>query len=702
MPQLTIETDVLTFARLESLTLQLKQCTAAQGRLAVLDQDPVVSTFLSRRSFLNTCIAGLSSEGSLVMKSLVAIEQAERVTEGFDALTLEEGLRSLIAQLLPVERFYSEVGGIVGYQSIMLRFLLKADIFQEPHLYHRPQGLDLTQETEEVRKSVLEGILSLPLMAEIYPIGGAADRLRLCDPITKVALPAAKLPFFGKTLLEGLIIDLQAREYLHYKLFSRQVTVPVAMMTSQEKDNHSQILSVCQELNWFNRSSSSFAFFSQSGVPVMDTSGNWCILAPCKLLLKPGGHGVMWKMAKDQGVFDWLTRLNRKKLLVRQINNPIAGCDHGLLALTGIGCSQNKVFGFASCPRQVKSAEGVNVLIEKRKGYCLTNIEYCDFAECGIEDVPVEQESSYSLFPSNTNILFADIENVLRVIEDHPIPGLIVNVKKTSYQDEKGEMQERAIARLESTMQNIADYFVGKSAPAFLTYNERRKTISTTKREFQLGSSLLETPEGCYLDFLHNAHELLSKYCHFSMPPFFESEKGPSFHFTYHPALGPLYGVIAQKLRGGRIKEGSECQLNISEIDVEKLGVEGSLRIQAENIMGHCDEAGVLIYSERVGRCILKNVIVRNKGVNHDVCNLFWKNEIARLESCEIILQGTSEFIAENVILEGNMRIEVPSGFRMIARMNKGQVEFVQELLDSRRSCWKYSVGEDFSIHLGY
>ena len=31
--------------------------------------------------------------------------------------------------------------------------------------------------------------------------------------------------------------------------------------------------------------------------------------------------------------------------------------------------------------------------------YCLTNIEYCDFDQYGIEDVPVAAESNYSLFP---------------------------------------------------------------------------------------------------------------------------------------------------------------------------------------------------------------------------------------------------------------------------------------------------------------
>lgn len=46
-------------------------------------------------------------------------------------------------------------------------------------------------------------------MAEIYPLGGAGDRLGLVDEETGECLPVAMLPYCGRTLLEGLIRDLQ-------------------------------------------------------------------------------------------------------------------------------------------------------------------------------------------------------------------------------------------------------------------------------------------------------------------------------------------------------------------------------------------------------------------------------------------------------------------------------------------------------------
>ena len=40
-------------------------------------------------------------------------------------------------------------------------------------------------------------------------------------------------------------------------------------------------------------------------------------------------------------------------------------------------------------------------------------------------------------------------------------------------------------------------------------------------------------------------------------------EHGPGFIFLYHPALGPLWDVIAQKVRGGALAPGAEVVLEV-------------------------------------------------------------------------------------------------------------------------------------------
>ncbi len=40
-------------------------------------------------------------------------------------------------------------------------------------------------------------------------------------------------------------------------------------------------------------------------------------------------------------------------------------------------------------------------------------------------------------------------------------------------------------------------------------------------------------------------------------------EKGPGFIFLFHPALGPMWDIIAQKIRGGALMHGSEVVLEV-------------------------------------------------------------------------------------------------------------------------------------------
>lgn len=148
--------------------------------------------------------------------------------------------------------------------------------------------------------------------------------------------------------------------------------------------------------------------------------------------MKPGGHGVIWKLMIDEGVFAWLEEQGRAAALVRQISNPLAGTDTTLLALAGEGYPRRRAFGFASCDRVVGASEGVNVLARTRlrraddgsssssgsgddsggDRYSLriTNLEYTEFGRLGIADCSVDEDSEHSVFPANTNVLYVGLE----------------------------------------------------------------------------------------------------------------------------------------------------------------------------------------------------------------------------------------------------------------------------------------------------
>ncbi len=55
-------------------------------------------------------------------------------------------------------------------------------------------------------------------------------------------------------------------------------------------------------------------------VPVVSAEdGSWLLPEPLRPLMKPGGHGAIWKLMLDEGVFTWLRNRRREAAIVRQI-----------------------------------------------------------------------------------------------------------------------------------------------------------------------------------------------------------------------------------------------------------------------------------------------------------------------------------------------------------------------------------------------
>jgi UTP---glucose-1-phosphate uridylyltransferase len=574
-----------------------------------------------------------------ILQQLEEIGQLQRIYShpSFSKNRLDE----IVNTLVPVHQFYEEMGGIVGYHRKILSLMGKKEKLSQAS-FHSPSFIDITESNEKTLEAIEWGIEALPFMAEMIPLGGAADRLHLQDEHTGSELPAAKLIFAGKTLLQRMVEDIQARERLYFQKFGKKILTPIAMMTSYEKKNHTHIEEMLESNHWFGRPKDSIRTFAQPLVPVVNDQGEWLFTDELKLVMKPGGHGVIWKLAIQSGIFSWFQSFGKTKLLVRQINNPIAGLDYGLLAFMGIGVKKNKKFGFASCPRLLKAAEGVNVVVEKENSVVLTNVEYCDFDQFGIEDAPLKEGEPYSRFSSNTNILFGDLSAISDAVSQCPYPGLILNLKNGSF------------GRLESTMQNLADVFEEQKKEdlqidcTFITYNHRHKTISTTKKAFIPGGNPTETPERCFYDFLYAARELLGQ-CRVSFPEhrsFLDYlSKGPEFVFLYHPFLGPLYSTIQQKINGGTIAIGSELNIEIADLSLHNFSLAGSLQLKGLQ-----------------GKCVLNQIKIENEGVDWQKSTPFWKGKYTRKQSLEIELKGDSQFIAEQVTFYGSHRFIVEEG----------------------------------------
>ena len=528
-----------------------------EDKIAYLATLSTVTSFFDAFPFLKQYLARLPLEAEYALYSLVAIDQGTIVFEGFNELENKlEACTKVLDTLLSLERFYEPLGGIIGYHLKVLELMraqLKGEPVESGVSYLPPPVCDIRKSSKELNDLVIKGISTLEYMGELYAVGGAGDRLHLVDEKSGQPLPAARLLFLGKTLFELLIRDLEAREYLFYKLFQKELKTPVVLMTSQEKMNHAEILRLCEKNNWYGRGKESFFFIVQPLTPVVTIDGNWAVACPCELFLKPGGHGVIWKLAKDMGALDWLDKQKRKALLVRQINNPLAGVDNGLFALSGYGFQHDLAFGFTSCPRLENMHEGMNVLKEKKGSFAISNLEYTEFSSLKMQGEKKE------LFVANTNILFANIKEIMQAVDSMPIPGMLVNMKLPVQTLRDKKLISVDGARLESTMQHIADSFIAKNVGSLKTYiivNIRLKTLSVAKRTYD-GATFSETPEAAFYDLMQANCDLLSTHCKVKIPQVNSVEEylknGPGLIFLYHPALGPLYSIIAQKIRGGNL-----------------------------------------------------------------------------------------------------------------------------------------------------
>lgn len=631
-----------------------------------------IENYLSKNHILKKHVLKLSDEESYSIKSIIAIGQQERVFADLeDNENAFDLIKKMARTLVGIEKFYEPIGGIIGYHKKFLELLKTIDKPKRTEDFLKPFYVDISKK-EKVEKYIQEGIRALPLMGEIYPLGGAGDRLDLINEKTKEPLPVARLQFLGKSLLELLLLDLEARENLYFKEYKKKIVTPVAIMTSDVKHNHEQILEIMEENKFFGRPKDSFCFFKQISVPVINEEGNWIMKGQLELYLKPGGHGMLWKQMVESGVFDWFYEKKREKAIIRQINNPLAGLDYNLLGFTGIGVSQDKTFGFFATEKKPNASEGIIVLKEKKLAhgfeYSNSNIEYTDFKKWDLESA---DQSLLSL--SNTNTLFVDLKKIQKELSKDFFPGMTINLKNKIWENGR-ELRE---GRLELMMQNIADNVTSFSndkiteeekqkLPTFIVFNKRKKTISVTKNFYEEAKGIATTPLGAYFDLMDNYFDLL-KNCYFKLPEKFSEEKflkeGPSFAIYINPLLGPLFSDMAKKIKGGEVKLFSELRLDIGDADIENLYLEGSLVVTSVDL-------------KNAGACILKNVKVINQGIDRSAKNIFWKNEINRKESLRVILQEGSVFEATDVVFKEDLLIEVEKNSKVRAYMEKGEVRF--------------------------
>lgn len=234
-------------------------------------------------------------------------------------------------------------------------------------------------------------------------------------------------------------------------------------------------------------------------------------------------------------------------------------------------------------------------------------------------------------------------------------------------------LQEAHGGRLEATMQNVADYLTVttpssevslKELKTFVLFNPREKTISVTKKQFIKGDNPSETPVQAFQDKQKITRSLLAHFCNFKV--------SDDAVLTIDPALGPLYEIISQKIQVGLIGKNSELVIEGSQVKINNLQLNGSLKLLANK-----------------GRILIENVTVSNKGLNSRKKNLFWQNTYSH-ESLTIECEEDGEFEAIGITFKEPLHIHVPKKTRVVAQLVKGKIELISKKIS--RPTWEWQI----------
>jgi len=680
---------------------QLSQCSTLEEKTEQLQQDLSVINSLQKYPEVSQFLSTANSEQTYVLALTAALKQFDTVFEGFEHHPNKQAaISKLTSILVEVDQFYESIGGLLGYHKTFVSLFDKpseptADVSVPPYI-------DIKTPTTTLWKLCFEGCKNLDKTAFIFPVGGAGDRLGLINKETGEPLPTACQTFCGRSLFEGLMRDALAQEYWHYRAFGKKLQIPIVVMTSQEKNNTHYIEQMCSDAQWFGRSKDKVRSIVQPLVPLIDLDGNWVIRSPLELALKPGGHGIIWKLSQDSGAFHWLKRQHVEHALIRQINNPLAALDYSLFALGGYGSTHNKSLGFLSCPSRPGMAEGLNVLAVQDNKATISNIEYTHFTSLKEKMPHLFKEG---IFPANTNVIYANIQSIEKALLSDPFPGMVINAKTKITREKEGETIQTQAGRIESSMQNMSDVLlapINLSDPSkitpehlstFLLLQKRDKFFSALKNSFVPGQKSIETPHAALYDWNNSLYSLLENECHFTLAKRQTLDEflsnGPILSFNFHPALGPLWSVISQKLSHGSITEGSELELEIAEISCHNLLLDGSLRILAKTPLGKAEDQSS--FDPKVGRARLNNFTVTNKGLSERSADSALHANFEREESCTIVLEGFSEVEADNITVDGPFHLVVPDGQKAILTQEEsGEITTTFEPIS--QPSWQYTV----------
>ncbi|MEX1119365.1 MAG: UTP--glucose-1-phosphate uridylyltransferase [Terrimicrobiaceae bacterium] len=358
--------------------------------------------------------------------------------------------RAFLESLHLVEASYP--GGLVGYLHNARKLLAGAASEANPfegYTPHQPDLVDLSNFGAAYDEAEALGFSAFARTAVVLVAGGLGERLgyhgiKLDIPV-EVTENTTYLGHYASVILAAS--GRLGRE------------IPLIIMTS--RDTHDSTVATLEKANRFGLAENQITLLRQELVPALsDTSATLALDGPCRLALKPHGHGDIHMLLHTSGTARRLADAGTSYLLFIQDTNA-----HSLnAAFAAIGTSEKMGYDFNSIAVNRIPGEavgGISRLVKPGHPDLTLNVEYNQLdpllrATVSPEgDVP--DERGFSLFPGNVNLLVLRMEPYLKLLESSG--GIIAEFVNPKFADETKTTFKKP-ARLETMMQDLPKLFV--------------------------------------------------------------------------------------------------------------------------------------------------------------------------------------------------------------------------------------------------
>lgn len=310
-----------------------------------------------------------------------------------------------LAQLRALDEQYP--GGLSAYVANARRLLAESQAGHNPYagfVPKVPSGQRLSLGSAEFDAAEAQGIEEAGRTAFVLVAGGLGERLGFSG--IKIALPidtASGQPFIGRYV--DHLLALQARSN---KATGQVRRIPLAIMTSGDTDQPTRAL--LAEHNNFGLADDQLHIIKQEKVPSLrDNDGRFAQAGddPYRIETKPHGHGDVHALLHSSGLAERWHKDGYRWLAFFQDTNGLVF--HALSAALGVSAAQAYEVNSLVVPRRAGEAAGGIVRLEGEDRALTINVEYNQLdpllRATTNPDGDVPDESGYSPFPGNTNVL---------------------------------------------------------------------------------------------------------------------------------------------------------------------------------------------------------------------------------------------------------------------------------------------------------